>query len=263
MDPYFNINRFLLILKRDVFENYKTAIFGILTILSISTFIITMSAINNFQDNGVSLNDISATSYMVSFMIIALFFTGMAFKDFRNKEKTMHYLCIPASSLEKMLSMLLLSTIGLLILFTVLFAVFNLLNMAIIAALPGDYSLAMFNPFNKDFYSVIYSLLPLQAVLFAGASTFKRLPLFYTALYTFIAGLVYTFLILFLAKYVFGDVIQDLNFMDSELSYLNLDTMENKTISILSFDFLKVLFSYLLAPIFWIVAWFKIKEKEV
>lgn len=263
MATYFNINRFLLILKRDVFENYKTAVFGILTALSITTFILTMAALNNWESNGVSLNDISGTSYVASFMIIALFFTGMAFRDFRNKEKTMHYLCIPASSFEKMLSMLLLSTLGLLIIFTALFAAFNILNMAIIAALPGDFTLTLLNPFDKEIWSVLFTLLPLQAILFAGAATFKRMPIFYTALYTFVAGLIFTFLILFLAKYVFGDVIKDLNFMDSDLSYLNLDTMESQKISILSFDILSVLFTYLIAPIFWIVAWFKIKEKEV
>lgn len=262
MNTYFNINRFLLILKRDVFENYKTAVFGILTALSITTFILIMSALN-FVNSTVPLDHIYHTSFIISFMIIALIYTGMAFRDFRNKEKTMHYLCIPASSFEKMLSMLTLSTLGLLIVFTVLSVIFNLLDMAIIAALPGDASLSLFNPFNADFYKTILSALPFLSILFAGASTFKRMPLFYTALYLFITGLVLTFSILFLGKFVFGDLINNFESMDSYQTLFGLDPYNRDSLSIVSFDILGFFLTYLLAPIFWIVAWFKINEKEV
>ncbi len=262
MDTYFNFPRFLLVLKRDLFENAKTALFGMLTILSIFSFILAMIS---FQATNKDLYDGNATFYMTGFFIVGLFFSGMAFKDFRNKEKAMSYLMIPASSLEKLLSMLFLSTVGFIVSYTILFEAFNLLNILIIKSFPHNLSLSLFNPFIPEVWEAIMIFLPIQAVFLVGAATFRKVPLFYTALYFFIFLLIYGFAATILMKFYTGSLSIS-EFGDNSSIYFsssNGDSGEKSVNDILSVQTFLFFFSYLLAPIFWVVAWFKINEKEV
>jgi hypothetical protein len=49
MDNYFNLHRFFLVIKRDLIENGRSALFGILTILSVFSFILIMTAFDTEQ----------------------------------------------------------------------------------------------------------------------------------------------------------------------------------------------------------------------
>jgi len=261
MDIYFNFNRFFLVLKRDFIENGKTALFGILTILSIFSFILVMIS---FESNDKGLYDFNATFYMMEFFIIGIFFAGMAFKDFRNKEKTMSYLMLPASSFEKFLSMLMLTTIGFFVSYTLLFELFNLLNIVIIGSLPNALNLELFNPFIPELGKVILVLIPIQALFLIGAATFKKAPLFYTVLYFFVFLLIYGFVIGLVLKYYTGAMnIRSIG-DNTQVIYFSGEVQNQKEInSILSIQTFIFFLTYLLAPIFWLITWFKIKEKEV
>lgn len=264
MNNQFNINRFLLVLKRDIFENFKTALFGILTILSILSFILLMTTFASESDSHL-LNITWPKFYHIGFWVTGILISGMAFSDFRNKEKTMSYLMIPATSLEKFLSILLLVTVGFVLVYTSVFGVFNLLNSLIISSISDSLSLAFFNPFNSYVWITIAVFIPIQSVFLAGAATFQKIPIFYTALYFFIFMLIYGAIAFILIRYYTGGlsftgigdndniVFSSTNGLPSEMSIENIS-------SIKAFKFF---FTYLLAPIFWVVAWFKLKEKEV
>lgn len=246
--------------KRDLLENYKTAFFGLLTTLSIFSFIIVMTTVNG---NQFLLTSLSNKMYIIGFFIVGLFFSGMAFKDFRNKEKTMSYLMLPASSLEKLLSMLFLTNIAFLISYTILFGVFNLLNIALVNVFPGDLHIVFYNPFNLNVWKAYLIFLPIQAVFLAGAATFKKVPIFYTALYTFILGLIFIFVISFIARYLFDDFLKTFDVMPNASFQFHLNDGASVDFNSFPIDIVKFFFNYLVAPVFWIIAWFKIKEKEV
>jgi len=262
MDTYFNFNRFLLVLQRDLFENIKSALFGILTVLSIFSFILLMTT---FDTNQTILTEFGNRLYLIEFWFIGIFFSGMAFKEFRNKEKSMAYLMLPASSLEKFLSTLFLTTIGFFISYTLFFGIFNLLNMGIISSFSETLSLELYNPFNQNVWSSIMVFIPVQAIFLAGATTFKKVPLFYTVLYFFLFMLVYGFVASLLLKFYTGKVsIGSIGDNNGIIYYNSGDELSRSDINdILSIQTFMFFLSYLLAPIFWVIAWFKIKEKEV
>jgi len=262
MDAYLNLNRFFLVVKRDLIENGRSALFGMLTVISIFSFILLMTS---FDTNQILLTELGNRLYIIEFWFIGVFFSGMAFRDFRNKERSMAYLMLPASSLEKFLSILFLTTIGFFISFTLLFGAFNLLNMGVISSFSEALSLELYNPFNRDVWASIMIFIPVQAIFLAGATTFKKVPLFYTVLYFFLFLLIYGFLATILMKFYTGSLTISEFGDNSSISFYSSDGyMGEKSIDkILSVQSFLFFISYLLAPIFWVVAWFKIKEKEV
>ncbi len=262
MDAHFNFQRFFLVLKRDLLENGRSALFGLLTVISIFSFILLMTT---FDTNQIILNQFNKHMFFIAFYILAVFYSGMAFSDFRNKEKTMSYLMLPASSLEKFLSILLLSTIGFIISFIVVFGLFNILNMGIISSFSGDLSLDFYNPINRNLLTNIAIILPIQSVFLVGAVKFQRLPIFYTALYFFLFLLIYGFLSTIVLKFYTGSMSFDGLGDNNSFRFQYSDgSFGEKTIGqVLSVQSFIFFVKYLLAPIFWVVAWFKLKEKEV
>ena len=261
MDTHFNINRFFLVLKRDLLENGKTALFGMLSILGTFSIIVVLISLNSY-DKGVS--DYNATFYLIELFIIGIFFSGMAFKDLRNKERSMFYLTLPASTLEKFLSMLLLTTIGFLVSYTILFGIFNLINIAIISALPNALNLDLFNPFIvPEVWESIAVFIPLQAFFLAGSAHFKKTPVLYTSLSLFVLLLIFAFFGFLFIKYLLDGFTENtgINIADDSI-HLNLqgEFTNIKLTSLLVFNFFS---KYLLAPILWTITWFKLKEKEV
>jgi len=263
MDTYFNFYRFFLVLKKDVIENGKTALFGMLTIFSFSSLIIIFTA---SYGNPYGLAEANVGMYGVTFLFSGLFFSGMAFKDFRNKERTMSFLTLPASSIEKFLSMLVLTTIGFYISFSILHMAFNLFNIAVIKSLPTALSLDFINPFilNEKMQSYISFFIPIQAIFLAGSTTFKKVPFFYTSLLLFVVGILYAILLFTIIYYIFNDY----NFVaGGGYSSINVNSAhvhyQFDSDNIFPFYSLKFFSTYLIAPIFWVVAWFKINEKEV
>ena len=95
----FNIKRLLLMLQKDIFENYKTTLIGLSSVIGL-LFIFTIMI------SGESASQNFSMIYRFTLFITGIFVSGMAFTAFRIKEKTMTYLTIPASTLEKFISML-------------------------------------------------------------------------------------------------------------------------------------------------------------
>ena len=263
MDTYFNFYRFFLVLKRDIIENGKTALFGMLTIFSFSSLIIISSS---SYGSPSALAEASMGMYGVTFLFSGYFLSGMAFKDFRNKERTMSFLTLPASSTEKFLSMLVLTTIGFYISFAILHMAFNLFNIAVIGSLPNPLQLDFINPFimDKNMQTYISFFIPIQAIFLAGSTAFKKVPFFYTSLIIFFVGILYAILLFTTIYYIFNDY----SFVaGGGYSSISIDSAhvhyQFEAEDIPAFYSLKLFLSYLIAPIFWVVAWFKIKEKEV
>jgi len=266
MENYFNITRFIALLKRDVFENARSVLLALFTILGIYTVILVLSAIIS---NNVTLAVVPNKVYYVLFFIAGIFISGMAFSDFRNKEKTMYYLMLPASSLEKFLSMLLLTTVGFAIIYTTLFAGFNLLNILILKSILGAVSVPFMDFAFADFINIFLVYLTVQSLFLLGATMFKKSPLFYTFLFSFVAAILYSFVQVMMAKYLFSDLIDVVssskgNYVVSTPSSISFVTMyKGGDTSTISLQVSHIFFAYLLPLSLWVAAWFKIKEKEV
>jgi hypothetical protein len=109
--------------------------------------------------------------FWTSATLILVIFSASAFKPFRDDYQTLQYLVLPSSSLEKFLSMWLITLLLPFIVYIVLFYLVDLVLGGIVMVIGGHFYLA--NVFN--FHVEIYSkLLIYTSIFFLGAATFKR-----------------------------------------------------------------------------------------
>ena len=247
-----SIKRILLLMQKTAYENARFTIIGISTIFGFFSVILLISALNG-ADAWSKMNNF----YVAGFIISGTFLSGMAFTNFRNKEKTMNYLMLPASTLEKLISELLLTTIIFAIVYTILFFVFNLAAslVASIYGLPTDFlNLMDLHVLEGFMYYVIF-----QSIFLAGSATFRKVPLFFTlfSLFTaWVAVFIFVVIISLSLKGEFENLAVN-NFSINSDTFPEFDIENHFLIQIP-----KYMFYYLTAPIFWLVTYFKLKEKE-
>lgn len=240
-------------MQKTAYENARFTIIGISTIFGFFSVILFFSALN-----GANAWDKMNNFYVAGFIISGIFLSGMAFTNFRNKEKTMNYLMLPASTLEKLISELLLTTIVFAIVYTILFFVFNLAAslVASIYGLPTNFvNLMDLNVLEGFMYYVIF-----QSIFLAGSATFRRAPLFFTLFSLFVAWIAVFIFVVIISTSLKGE-FENLAFNNFNIgpNTFPKEDIENHILVQIP----KYMFYYLTAPLFWLVTYFKIKEKEV
>lgn len=199
---------------------------------------------------------------------VYLFITGglyaaRFFNNFYKPTNTMSYLLLPATALEKIISVFLLNTLYFSIAtITAYFAGNSLAYLiAISGILPTFLSISAsdcFHIFDYPFshtFALFYVLFTTQAIFTLGVVYFKGNNTFLkTILVWFVLGFVLTIIASIILKFVFNQ------------TYISSDTiMINDLDSVLPiwFDIVLRITLYLIAPFFWVVSYFRLKEKEV
>ena len=247
----FSFKRILLLMQKTLYENAKSVSIGLITVFGLFSFILIMSAL---KDAGAW--DKLQAFYYVGLFIAGFFISGMAFSNFRNKEKTMSWLTLPASISEKLISEWLLTTIVYIIAYSAIFYAFNLIVFLI-----GDvfnFDVNFINIFTKETLILFLHYIIIQSILLAGAATFKKIPLFFTISSLFIVGLIITFYLTILALGIKGQFeVFNFNGNGIQSNNFNYDLQNHWLIKVP-----KIMYYYVTAPVFWIYTYFKIKEKE-
>jgi hypothetical protein len=239
-------------MQKTAYENAKFTFVGLITLFGFFSVILFFSALNN-ANAWEKMN----TFYIAGFIISGMFISGMAFTNFRSKEKTMNYLMLPASTLEKFISELLITTIVFAIAYTIIFYAFNTATYLLgsMYGFPVDFvSLSDMHILEGFMYYVIF-----QSIFLAGSATFRKVPLFFTSFTLFVAAiaiLIFTVIITTLFKGEFENLAFN-NFNINSNTFPEMD-IENHYLVLIP----KYMFYYLTAPVFWLVTYFKLKEKE-
>ena len=249
----FSIKRVLLLMQKTAYENIKFVLIGLVTVFGIFSIILFLNGL----DEGDAWGKMQAF-YVAGFIISGFFISGMAFTNLRTKEKTMSYLSLPASILEKFISELLLTTIGFIVIYTAIFYVFNFAVYLI--GSPFNLDANIIDLFNTDVLMGYIYYVILQSIFLAGAATFKKAPLFFTTFSLFIVGVAITIFFVILA------LITKEHFESFEMTNMNFNGNPHDFEAEIENHFLirfpKFMFYYLTAPIFWLVTYMKLKEKE-
>ncbi|NOZ34127.1 MAG: hypothetical protein GXO80_02380 [Chlorobi bacterium] len=247
----FSFKRILLLMQKTLYENAKSVLIGLITVFGIFSFILFMSALKD----GQAWSKLQIF-YYIGLFIAGLFISGSAFSNFRNKEKTMSYLTLPASGIEKFISEWLLTSVVYIIAYTAIFYAFNLLVFII-----GDVfniQVNLINIFTYKTLTMFLHFIIIQSILLAGAATFKKVPLFFTISSLFIAGMIITFYITLLTLSVKGQFeafhLSNNGIQGGDFNY----NLENHWLLKVP----KIMYYYITAPVFWIYTYFKLKEKE-
>lgn len=247
----FSFKRILLLMQKTLYENAKSVLIGLITVFGLFSFILFMSALKD-ADAWSKLQ----TFYITGLFIAGFFISGMAFANFRNKEKTMSWLTLPASTSEKLISEWLLTTIVYIIAYSAIFYVFNLI--LILIGNVFNFEVSFINIFTKETLTLFLHYIIIQSILLAGAATFKKVPLFFTISSLFIAVIIISFFLTLIAMVINGQ-FEAFNFNVNKIQGNNFSyNLENHWL----IQIPKIMYYYFTAPIFWIYTYFKLKEKE-
>jgi ABC-type transport system involved in multi-copper enzyme maturation permease subunit len=249
----FNIQRFALILRRDIYNlqpkawRIFLAAFGTFIIIYILKFLSIKLSANSYLDSF----DIS-NKFVALFFVLGLVLTSISFPDFREKLSTQNYLLLPASRFEKFASSWLITTIGFIIAFLISFIIFNLILM-ILGSLFGV-TVNFYNFFaNKNLFKIFGIFLLFQSIFFAGATTFKKSPLIMTPFWAITVIIALSIIIGIASMIIFHSFGVHIT--------INTNTIEPNW----NFKTLKIIaniLTYLTPFVFWAIGYFKITEKQ-
>jgi hypothetical protein len=261
MNQTFDFQRSIAILKLSLLTNKKAillAIGGFFGFVFITSF---------FIANG---NPQHLTRMHVVFYIILLFggvtlAAGRSFRHMNSPAKSIASLSLPASTFEKVLiPWLLTGIVWALLSISSYLLIANLINglWAVVFSFPFE----TFNPFtlpNQMGNSILEVYLPyfiIHSVFFLGAASFQKNPIPKTLLTGFLVNSTFTFvglitiMILFGGMMGFGTTMDQAEIMNADFQYV----FEERIPAII-----KSIVVYVLPVIFYIAAFFKIKEREV
>ncbi len=260
----FSFKRFKNLFVRDFYISLKpmTAIVGTIFLILLLVFIFLLITQNRY----FILNELQGfcnITYYIAFIVGSLFVNATAFRDFRGKERKMSFLMLPSSTLEKVLSQYLLVTVVFTVLVTLAYAVFSVLYVSIIKVFT-EYSLDFHNPFNEiNWIAFIRLYFPVQLLLLAGAVTFKKVPLFYTGLVSFLFSLLLAVIFVGLGYLLFsGHSSTGVNLELHSPLPIRFDEVNANSFYRWTLKSVYYFLQYGLGILLAFYVWFKVKEKQ-
>ncbi|HJT74790.1 MAG TPA: hypothetical protein VJ720_12240 [Chitinophaga sp.] len=213
--------------------------------------------------------------YLIGMFLAGGIFTSMSFSELGSKPRGIDYLLFPASHLEKFLSTLLVTVVGFLVMYHIAFYFAAVMSESMSAARFGNHihnDLEKYTIDNKWWYSY-YFWFVVQAIFLLGA--------IYTHKYSFIKTVF--FFLLFLGAIYLTGIVSAYTFFGSKLHkwnehipFVGVNVMISPAVSnsiLPEHDFLVVpekygkalLFigKYLVTPCLWIIAYFRLRDKEM
>jgi len=252
-NKYLNINRLYYLIRRDFVINYKSFLIGI---GAVGGFLLLLLLGDTYARGYLGYDPVVVTFYLF-FFIGGFIFTSRVFNEIDRQESGYRYLTLPASTLEKLISKWLLSSI--------VFIIVSYVGMQIVVLLGALISVALFevefhiiNFAKADFIIEAARYLVIHSIFFLGACAFRNHNFLKTVLAIFIVGVVVSVFTTIVAYLLPGkSIIVNPEYV-SELEHLNSSGFL-ETISQLKY----IVTWYVIAPFFLIVSYFKLTERQV
>lgn len=249
----FNVDRFLKQFKWDVLQNYRFLYIGYMVIFGL---MLLFTSVNVHGGSG----QFHSSFFWFTLFLGGLIFTSSLFDEMNQPQSKQFYLTTPSSHLEKFGSKLFLSTVVYTVLTMIVFTIMSFVATMVLEFRTGN-DLPSFNPFYSENIESVKSYLIIQSVFLLGAVTFRQAAFFKTLAVIF--GISFVFSVIWMTVGV-GTMSQYLPFngdFDINMSDVDKDGIEGSMKGYA--QVLKWLYLLLLAPIMWLITYFKLTEKEV
>lgn len=257
----FNIKRVVLLVRNDFYLNRSfLLVFSgiIMVILLFQTIMIIMT------------HPDSPGQYQGIYFLIAFWggivMTEKIFKGLHDEVKGSAWLTLPASTLEKFVSRLILLTVLFPMAVMVLIFLLTMISKSFQGLLIGK-SYGIFNPFDKNVFYLTAWYIVVQSPFLLGATYFKR----HTGPLTFLAIVGYLILLVLIAQ-VFYVVIYS-HHPENFLDFFSLSGMVRLFKGIINhrsgpaytaiYWVQHISFWCFIAPVCWTAGYFRLKEKEI
>lgn len=267
MNDYLSGRRMGNFLLKDLVEGYRPlliaagAVAGVLLLNYVINALSSQGATEMVRIG--STNSVTQMTYFgLTLFLGGFIISSRAFSELHVKNRNHDWLMIPASPIEKYLSRLALTTVGVGIGTVVFFFVFSILGAALTALLFGRPQ-PVFSPFDGRVWMLVLHYFVLQSIFFAAAVYFKKAQFIKTVLVVtaFAVGLM--LLAAGALRLVFW---KEFPYLASENAFANFDfsviaprlQAAARTASVVA----TVFYWAVLAPVLWAFAYFRLCEAE-
>jgi len=258
----FDIARIGLLLKKELFYQRRAPWIIIAAMFGLFLGINLMMTYEGAGPNDLPSNQVGF--FIASLFILGTVFTSSSFNELNNKSSAHHYLSIPASHLEKLISKWLVTGILFVIVLNVFYFLFWVFSNFLTESLQSM-SASMFNPFESRselqgktpwFFCMLY--LAAHTVYLAGAVHFRK----YAYFKTIIAQTLISILVIGIISLVGSIIFMDVMGGDSTYSVQTDDKFKSVIENI--FPAIGKLMLFVVLPLWMLVySFFKLKETEV
>jgi hypothetical protein len=222
--------------------------------------------------------NMQAATYYAGLFLTGCLFASLIFSDLSEGPKAIHYLLTPASLLEKLLTAVLYALILFFISYTIIFYAIDIIMVKISNGVaqammerehipfdqPMKVSNVFVNPRNGDnfYFYILLVYFGIESIFLLGSIYFVK----YHYIKTLVSGLIVFLILVFFVHKVIGSFMPDGGFFKPFTVYRIYDQQKGE-LSVLLPEWLSMIMlfltKYALAPSLWVVAYFRLKEKEV
>jgi hypothetical protein len=265
MNNTFDFNRFSLLVKRQWVENRKLYLMGVLTLLGLGIVIHSLGT--DWVEGNFMLIQVRVVLFFFSFFLGGTLFTNYIFKDLSDKNSSTSFLLIPASHLEKQLSMSIYVFIVFPIIYLMLYYVIDHTFVNIANGLHNGLVGKTLNP-NKYLFDFLKEsesqvgrlaiLIPawfaVQSFVILGSISFMGWSYIKTGFAGFIILFVIALLVIMTEKLLLDDLSNELG----SSNYSQIKPTKDMIDGYVMFGF-----QYVITPLLLVITYFKLKEKQV
>ena len=266
MSSSFSLSRLVKLIKKEFFENARLYLLSILALFGLLALIFTFwigVSDPDYHEEGTYL------IFLMGLYISGSAFASMSFSKLGSKDKGIYWLGIPATHSEKLICSIFYSTI----LFTIVYCLvyYAVKSLAIsflleyIKKYPGSTYTEM-TDFEHDFGGVIRNLVfgyfGVQSIYLLGSVYFSRYSFIVTSVLGAFILLIFGYYLTRLNEHILGNNIV-WNLITADKSGDVQEGVYRYSVSSGLADFLTYAIRYAWAPLFWVITWIRLKEKEI
>lgn len=250
MHSYFDISRFWLLMKLELFKSRRGVAMTLVIIFGLSFF---LGMIVDLTIEPLTTSFDHYENYAFSLLIGGFILSSLAFHGLRNTLTRYQYLMEPVSAFERVLCMWLLSSLGWIFVFTLTFTFYTLFANAVGQLLFSHIKFNAFNPFSEKAFTPMRYYFVCQSVFLVGAAYFRG--------YVFPKLLILLIAIAFIALIITYSIMNDVMLADFDTGEeCNLENMPGVNTV---WTGAKFFFWWLLAPVCWVLTYLGLKDQEV
>jgi hypothetical protein len=268
MNQFFSFNRFTLLVLKHWADNKKR--YGLSVLAFMGLLIAWFVFIILIDDDESMGEEIQKITYFLSLFAIGTFYASQYFRDLGSRAKGINFLLVPASSFEKLLCGFLYTVLFFFVAFTGVFYFVDYLMITISNTFGGtnESLINVFDVFliranNDPGVSLLTFYFLVQSAFLLGSIYFEK----YSFIKTIISGFVVFFLLFCLVYFLYDFFLPRGEYNSVFLTSFRVvsdgttDHLVNVPAWIAKvFSFLVM---YAMAPFLWMVAYYRLKEKQV
>ena len=265
----FSLSRLGKLITKQFFENVRLYTYSVLALAGLLALAFVFWIVTGKPDFH---EEITYVIFLIGLFIAGSAFASMSLTMLGSRDKGMYWLGVPATHLEKLVCTIFYTTIAFTAIYCLCFFLIKWIAVIAIKELVKQNHLLSYSSMNKSNSGgfsqaipyLIYGFFAVQALYLLGSVYFSR----YTFIITTVAGTVIFFVFVYYLTRIHDNMFGKVNWNWDIISVKKYDaSIKNGyllySVSPFAADILKYAVQFAWAPLFWIITWFRLKEKEI